>query len=207
MQQELLPLFPLQMVLLPNAQLALHIFEDRYKEMIGEAIQHKTEFGIVLANEKGIVNTGCTAMVQRVVQRYEDGRLDIIATGRRRFEILLLNEEKDYLRGAVQFFDDEDTQTPSPEAVAKVEAGFEELQRLEPGPEQELSGPAAPFSFQVAQSVPDLNFRQLLLAMRSEAERIQRLADYLPTVLAKMRIVAHVRAVAPSNGHATHTGF
>jgi Lon protease-like protein len=207
MQQDLLPLFPLQLVLLPNAQLALHIFEERYKEMIGESIQHKTEFGIVLASEKGIVNTGCTATVERVVKRYDDGRMDIVASGRRRFEILLLNEEKDYLRGAVQFFDDEDTRPPSPEAVAKVEACFEELKRLESGDEQEPSVPAKPFSFQVAQSVPDLNFRQLLLATRSEAERIQRLAEYLPTIIAKMKTVAHVRAVAPSNGHATHTGF
>ena len=110
MQQELLPLFPLQLVLLPGVELPLHIFEDRYKEMIGEAINDGTEFGIVLASEKGIVNTGCTAVVQRVVNRYDDGRLDIIARGRRRFEILLLNEEKNYLRGAVEFFDDEDVE-------------------------------------------------------------------------------------------------
>lgn len=207
MQQDLLPLFPLHVVLLPGAQMALHIFEDRYKEMIGDAMEHKTEFGIVLASEKGIVNTGCTAMVERVVQRYDDGRLDIIALGRRRFEILLLNEEKEYLRGAVQFFDDEDTLPASPEAVAKVEADFEELKRLESGGDDDTSAPAKPFSFEVAQSIPDLNFRQFLLAMRSEAQRIERLAEYLPTVLAKMRTVAHVRAVAPSNGHARHTEF
>ena len=114
MQQELLPLFPLQLVLLPGAGLPLHIFEERYKEMIGEAINDGTEFGIVLASEKGIVNTGCTAVVQRVVNRYDDGRMDIIARGRRRFEILLLNEEKNYLRGAVEFFDDEDARLRRP---------------------------------------------------------------------------------------------
>jgi Lon protease-like protein len=207
MQQELLPLFPLQLVLLPNAQLALHIFEERYKEMIGEAIQRKSEFGIVLASEKGIVSTGCTAMVERVVRRYDDGRMDIIAVGRRRFEILLLNEEKNYLRGAVEFFDDEDTRPASADATAKVQAVFEEMKLLESSSEEEPASPETPFSFKVAQVVPDLNLRQALLATRSEAERIQRLAEHLPGVLEKMRTVAHVRAVAPSNGHARHAGF
>ncbi len=113
MQQELLPLFPLELVLLPGA------------------LQNKSEFGIVLAIEKGIVNTGCTAVVERVVKQYDDGRMDIIAGGRRRFEILLLNQEKDYLRGAVEFFDDDDARKPAPEARAKVEAVFRELQQME----------------------------------------------------------------------------
>jgi Lon protease-like protein len=207
MQQELLPLFPLQLVLLPNAQLSLHIFEERYKEMIGEAIQRKSEFGIVLASEKGIVNTGCTARVERVVKRYDDGRMDIVAVGLRRFEILLLNEEKDYLRGAVEYFDDEDTRPASADATAKVQAVFEQIKQLESSGEEEGAGPETPFSFQVARAVPDLNLRQVLLATRSEAERIQRLAEHLPGVLEKMRTVAHVRAVAPSNGHARHAGF
>ncbi len=203
MQQELLPLFPLELVLLPGAQLALHIFEDRYKEMIGNAIQNKTEFGIVLASEKGIVNTGCTAVVERVVKRYDDGRMDIIAGGRRRFEILLLNQEKDYLRGAVEFFDDEDARTPAPEARAKVEAVFQELQQME-GEQAAEARPGAHLSFRVAQAVPDLNLRQTLLATRSEADRIDRLADYLPGFVEKTRITARLRSVAPMNGHGKH---
>ena len=207
MQQELLPLFPLKLVLLPNAHLALHIFEERYKEMIGDAIANKTEFGIVLASEKGIVNTGCTAVVEKVIKRYEDGRMDIVATGRRRFEILLLNEEKDYLRGAVEFFDDEDSRTPSAEATSKVEAIYEDLKHLAPGEEFSMTAPDAPLSFHVAHSVPDLNFRQVLLATRSEADRIQRLAEYLPAIVARLRLIEHVKVVAPTNGHARHTSF
>ena len=69
MQDGLLPLFPLQVVLLPGSQLPLHIFEDRYKEMIGEVLRDKLEFGVVLASEKGIVNTGCTATIDRVLKR------------------------------------------------------------------------------------------------------------------------------------------
>src|SRR5439155_16695042 len=83
-----LPLFPLHVVLLPEAELPLHIFEDRYKEMIAEVLRDKIEFGVVLANERGIVNTGCTAVIERVLREYPDGRLDILALGRRRFEIV-----------------------------------------------------------------------------------------------------------------------
>jgi Lon protease-like protein len=147
------------------------------------------------------------AVVDRVVEQYDDGRMDIIAVGRRRFEILLLNEEKDYLRGAVEFFDDEDTETAPAETVRKVEAVFEELQRLETGDDEERPDPGAPLSFRIAQSVPDLNFRQLLLATRSEADRIRRLAEYLPGLVEKVRTSAHVRAIAPTNGHAKHIAF
>ena len=103
-----LPLFPLQVVLLPDAELPLHIFEDRYKEMIAEVLRDKIEFGVVLANERGIVNTGCTATIERVLREYPDGRLDILTLGRRRFEIERVNEDRAFLRGEVDYFDDED---------------------------------------------------------------------------------------------------
>src|SRR4051812_35174839 len=101
--QEWLPLFPLQVVLLPEGELPLHIFEERYKEMIQEVIRDHIEFGVVLANEKGILNTGCTAIIEKVLGEYPDGRLDILTAGRRRFEILRLNDERSFLRGAVDF--------------------------------------------------------------------------------------------------------
>src|ERR1051326_7329839 len=114
MPSRLIPLFPLQVVVFPRTQLPLHIFEERYKEMVGNAIQDHSEFGIVLAKDDGIVNAGCTVMVEKVLERYPDGRMDIVTRGQRRFEILSLNEEKDYLQGEVTFFDDEDLEaTPA----------------------------------------------------------------------------------------------
>src|SRR5580704_8217678 len=109
MESLLLPLFPLELVLFPGQILALHIFEDRYKEMIGECLENQTEFGIVLAGEKdnSIANQGCTAVVTSVTRRYDDGRMDIEAGGRRRFEVLFLDQERSFLRAAAQFFDDE----------------------------------------------------------------------------------------------------
>ncbi len=108
MQPGLLPLFPLPLVLFPRTPLPLHIFEDRYKEMIGDVLPNRSEFGVVLARENGILNAGCTAVVEEVLERHPDGRMDILTVGRRRFEILDLNDEKSYLRGAVEFFDDDE---------------------------------------------------------------------------------------------------
>ena len=108
MQPTLLPLFPLRVVVFPRTPLPLHIFEERYKEMVGEAIRASSEFGIVLAKEDGIVNAGCTVKVEKVLKKYADGRMDILTRGSRRFEILGLNEDKSYLRGEVEFFDDDD---------------------------------------------------------------------------------------------------
>src|SRR5579884_3037636 len=95
----LLPLFPLPMVAFPGSTISLHIFEDRYKEMVGEAEARGTEFGIVPALDGGIVNAGCTVKVTTVVERYADGRFDIFAQGRRRFVVVALDREKSYLRG------------------------------------------------------------------------------------------------------------
>ncbi|HEY2845723.1 MAG TPA: LON peptidase substrate-binding domain-containing protein [Bryobacteraceae bacterium] len=210
MQDGLLPLFPLQVVLLPGSQLPLHIFEDRYKEMIGEVLRDRIEFGVILANSKGIVNTGCSATVDRVLREYPDGRLDILTRGRRRFEVLLLNEERTYLRGSVEFFDDDEL-TPGipaePDLIQNVIAGFNELQSLSSSSPLDAQGAHDPqLSFRLAQDVPDLGFRQDLLAMRSETERMRRLAEFLPGYLQRHRRIQQTKNVAGSNGHSHKPG-
>lgn len=203
MQAGLLPLFPLGVVLFPRTPLGLHIFEERYKEMLREAEEKQTEFGIVLAASNGIVNMGCTAVVEKVVKRYADGRFDLIASGRRRFEVILLNEEKSYLRGSVEFFDDEEAETPPAELRDRVLAQYEQLRRVdeETAAETEASLGDPQVSFQVGQFVSDVNFRQQLLATRSETARLQQLADYLPEYLSRQTQIHHDKQVAPKNGH------
>lgn len=208
MQDGLLPLFPLQVVLLPGSRLPLHIFEDRYKEMIGEVLRDQLEFGVVLASEKGIVNTGCTATVDRVLREYPDGRLDILTRGRRRFEILLLNDERSFLRGAVEFFDDdetghpENTQQTGPDLIQNVIAGYNELQSISSSDPLEPEGAGDPrLSFRLADDVPDLGFRQTLLSIRSEAERMRRMAEFLPGYVQRRRKIQHIKDVAGRNGH------
>src|ERR1700686_31484 len=111
----LVPLFPLEVVAFPGSAIPLHIFEDRYKEMVGEAEAAGTEFGIVLAKDGGIVNAGCTVVVESVLKRYPDGRFDVLTRGQRRFLIKSLDQDKDYLRGEVEYFNDEDPNFAPPE--------------------------------------------------------------------------------------------
>jgi len=201
MQPPLLPLFPLRVVVFPRTLLPLHIFEERYKELVGEAIEGRSEFGIVLAKEEGIVNAGCTVVVEKVLKKYTDGRMDILTRGVRRFEILGLNEDKSYLRGEVEFFDD-DEPGPGPEDLREkalvqyrglVETG--EVRESEPV----LSDPQ--LSFQLAQAVQDMDFLNLLLRNRSEPQRLQQLADYLARLAPRLREASRMRKLAPLNGH------
>jgi Lon protease-like protein len=203
MQPRLLPLFPLRVVVFPRTPLPLHIFEERYKEMVGEAIRAGSEFGIVLAKEEGIVNAGCTVKVGEVLKKYEDGRMDILTRGSRRFEILGINEEKSYLRGEVEFFDDDDP-GPAPadlqeKALVQYRGALEtgELRDAEPA----LNDPQ--LSFQLAQAVQDLDFLSALLRNRSEPQRLKQLTDYLARMAPRLRASSRMRKLAPLNGHST----
>jgi Lon protease-like protein len=202
MQNGLLPLFPLQVVLFPRTVLPLHIFEERYKEMINQCVADKSEFGVVQAGEKGILNTGCSATVERVLKQYSDGRMDVFTVGRRRFEIVLLNDEKAFLRGAVQFFDDDDEEMSSPELRSRVLTCYNALRKLDEGKElPDLNDEDPQLSFQVAQGLQDLELRQLLLASKSENDRLRQIGDFLPSYLTKQGYLEHMRDVAPRNGH------
>jgi Lon protease-like protein len=195
MQPGLLPLFPLQVVLLPGAELPLHIFEERYKEMIAEVIRDRLEFGVILANEKGIVNTGCTALIDKVLREYPDGRLDIIARGRRRFEIMRINDERPFLCASVEFFDDEEDTPIAPEIRQRAIDGYNEMSK------EAIDLDMPQLSFRLAQPVADLGFRQSILISRSEADRMRQLADFFPIHNLRQKRIQHVKDVAPRNGH------
>jgi Lon protease-like protein len=181
----------------------LHIFEERYKEMIGEAIGHHSEFGIVLAQGPGIQRTGCTAVVERVLERHDDGKLDILCAGRRRFTIEQLDTERAFLRARVDFFDDDDAALPDP---ALVEHAFQTWALLEDsGAHASSPSPRDPrVSFLLAQISEDVQFRQTLLDLRSEATRLERTARHLDELLRKKRLGDDARRSARVNGHARH---
>jgi ATP-dependent Lon protease len=205
MPSRLIPLFPLQVVVFPRTSLPLHIFEERYKEMVGEAIRDTSEFGVVLAKEDGIINMGCTVAVEQVTHNYPDGRLDILTRGRRRFEIVALDEEKSYLRGEPNFFDDDDITPVPPELRETAMALFGDLRQfvsLRGRSEPDLADPQ--LSFQLAQCVPDLELQSALLGQRSEIARLKRLNQYLAQYVPRQRAIAHVREVAPTNGCGGH---
>ena len=202
MLKRLIPLFPLQLVVFPRTHLPLHIFEDRYKEMAGDAIRDGSEFGIVLAQEEGILNTGCTVRVDKLLEMYPDGRMDILTCGRRRFEIVSLNEEKEYLQAEVVFFDDDDL-APTPAEVRDLAlSNYRVLSRL--GAARGHSDPDfrdQQVSFQVAQAVPDLDFLSLMLRGRSESGRLRQFNQYLAKYLPRQRSIERMKELAPTNGH------
>jgi ATP-dependent Lon protease len=202
MSSRLLPLFPLHVVVFPRTHLPLHIFEERYKEMVGQALRENSEFGIVLAKEDGVVNAGCTVVVEKVLKSYPDGRMDILTCGRRRFEVVMLNEEKDYLRGEVEFFDDDETE-PAPleaqhMALTQYKSLLESGAMQPPLPEPDLDDPQ--LSFQLAQGLQDVDFLATLLRTRSETQRLRELNEFLSQYIPRQRHIAHVRQVAPRNG-------
>lgn len=102
-----LPLFPLRVVLLPAQHLPLHIFEERYKTMIGECLRGDAPFGVVLAERGGIRKVGCAARIVEVLERFADGRMNILVRGEWRFALLRTYERRPYLEGEAEEFHDE----------------------------------------------------------------------------------------------------
>ena len=196
----LLPLFPLELVLLPGTPLPLHIFEPRYKEMIRECISTEAPFGVVRAFEEGIAEVGCTAEIITVTKEYPDGRMDLICEGRKRFEVIEVNRDRSFLQAEVLIVPDDPETAVQEERVKAVQLHLEILSLA--GAVQDLSAADQnQLSFYLAGSLPlDLDFKQKLLAMRSEAQRIQAVAAYLETILPQLKRAARARQTAGGNG-------
>src|SRR4051794_17975314 len=169
------PLFPLPLVLLPSEVVPLHIFEERYKLMIGECLESDSEFGIVWLGDDGLRSVGCTARVTQVLAELDDGRLNILVTGGRAFRLLRRIDDMPYPAGEVEMLDDDDeTAPPSPDDVA-AEAReryadlVEQVTDERPGPddlaELDAYGMAATIEFEPPP-------KQDLLELRSERERL-----------------------------------
>lgn len=199
----LLPLFPLQLVALPGNAIPLHIFEPRYQEMVGEAEAMGTEFGIVLAKDGGIVNVGCTVVVEAVLERYPDGRFDVLTRGRRRFYLLSVNDEQECLRGEVEFFGDEDLRPAAPEYRTRaLRASLELHASLHDGtepPEADLTD--AQLSFRLAETVRDVDFLDAMLRERSETRRLELIIETAPKYMERTRYVDKMKRAAGTNGH------
>jgi Lon protease-like protein len=207
MPARLLPLFPLSVVLLPATPLPLHIFEIRYRQMMSDILPSHAEFGVVLARGDGIVSVGCTATVDRVLQRYPDGRMDLVAVGRRRFRIISVDEDMPYLRADVQYFEDEEISEIPPDLRRKAIAGYEKLRAIESPSviiEPALDGPL--MSFQLAQFIADADKRQTILSLQSETERLEYLISIFPEYIVQRELAALAKKLAPQNGHARHVG-
>ena len=198
----LLALFPLDVVLFPGTPLPLHIFEPRYREMIAECLEQKKRFGVIRAQETNLADVGCTAEILAVTKQYEDGRMDIVAEGRDRFELLEVNQERAFLRGEILLVQDDPERPSSSERSHAIEL-HRQILALANAQQDLPEGEDAPLSYHLAGSLPlDLDFKQKLLSLRSEARRIQTVIEYFEGILPNLRRAVVIRQKAGGNGHA-----
>ena len=199
----LLPLFPLDVVLLPGTPLPLHIFEPRYREMVSECLGRSQHFGVLRGKEQELAEIGCTAEILTVTKKYPDGRMDIVTEGRARFEVLQLNQERSFLQGDVIYLQDEPGAISQEEIAQAMKLHGEIMTLAGAEPEKSSEVDEGQLSFHLAGSLPlDLDFKQSLLGMKSEGERLRAIISFFETILPTMRRTVHIRRKAGGNGHA-----
>jgi Lon protease-like protein len=195
-----LGLFPLPLVLLPAEQLPLHIFEERYKELIAECLDDDQEFGLVYADDDGIREVGTRARVVEVLDRFDDGRLNIVVEGRERFRLLGLTRGRSFQTGDVaDVFDGADE--AEPETVLRALELFEQLRDLTGSTVEVPPAETEQLSFVLAGRVelaPEVKLD--LLEEVSERVRLERLCEILEEVATAVRRQRRAAERAATNG-------
>ena len=199
-----IPLFPLNVVLMPGAPLPLHIFEDRYKQMVDECLQQESEFGMVFADESGTRKVGCTAKIVELVERYDDGRMLILVEGSRRFRLNNVLTGKPYYVGEIEFFEEEpeeqDVQALAEECIALLERVVEAATEGSVG--IEIDPPYKNLSFAIAGRVEfEAETRQQILELTSERERLEKVRELLTSAAERLERERRAREKAQTNGH------
>jgi Lon protease-like protein len=193
------PLFPLGMVALPQEAVPLHIFEERYQEMIAYCLENEVEFGIVWAAEDGLRTVGCAVEIEEILETMPDGRMDIVCRGTRPFELLSRTEIHSYPSGEVEFLEDsEGSGDLSDDGARQVYAELYLAATEREIDEAELSNMS---SYEMASTVefgPDA--KQTLLELRDEGARLRLLASLFKAALKRVDEVGKVEALARSNG-------
>ena len=199
-------LFPLGVVLLPTERIPLHIFEPRYRQLIGECLTGGQEFGLVLGDDDAMQTVGTFARVTEVLNRFDDGRLDVVVAGGRRFEIAERTEGRSYQTALVESYDDEADPAPADD-IARAVGLYSRLVELT-GSDADAPDAAAPaLSFELAarfEFVPSL--KQELLEARSERRRLARLCEMLELATEVVERQHEIALLASTNGHAKPGG-
>jgi Lon protease-like protein len=195
-----LGLFPLGIVLLPTEQVPLHIFEERYKELIAECLADEEEFGLVFADADGIRELGTRAAVVEILARLEDGRMNVLVEGRERFRLLELTRGRSFQTGEVEPFVDED----DPAETGSVERALELFDRLREltGSDVELpSADSVQLSYELAARVELASeAKQQLLQEVSERVRLERVGELLVEAAATVERQRRAAERAATNG-------
>jgi ATP-dependent Lon protease len=194
-------LFPLGVVLLPTERIPLHIFEPRYRELINECIEDDSEFGLVFADEEGVRELGTRARVTDVLERFDDGRLNIVIEGLERFRVERLTQGRSYMTAMVEPVDDEEAPAADPETAARAAGAFRALAALAEADTGEIDEDSSHLAFELAAQVelaPEA--KQGLLELRSEQERLELVADLLDAARATLIATRELGERAKRNG-------
>jgi Lon protease-like protein len=199
--ESIIPLFPLGVVLLPGMDLPLHIFEERYKKLIGESLEGEQDFGVVYYSGKTMLRVGCTAGITRVLRNYDHGEMDILTEGKQRFFIQELFDDKLYIEAKVEFFKDrpEDMDDRMRELLQKGAASLVQLnvvsskktdvQRIENLDPESLS-------FLIASTDGfTLEEKQKFLEMTSTAERLEKSINSLQSIIERLKLSSEIKRI------------
>ena len=195
-------LFPLGLVLLPTEQVPLHIFEPRYRELIGECLEEEQPFGLVYADDDGLRRIGTLATVVEVTDRFEDGRLNIVVEGGGRFRLVDLTDGRSFHTGTIEALDDVHDPPPQPD-VERALAVFRRLVDLTGAEVEVPTEVTGQPSFEIGsrfELAPELKLE--LLEEASERRRLVRLCEILETIAAAVERQREVAALAQTNGRA-----
>jgi Lon protease-like protein len=194
------PLFPLALVALPSEQVRLHIFEPRYRVMINECLEREREFGIVWLADDGLKLVGCACEIERVLDRLEDGRLNILARATRPFRLIAREDSLAYPAGTIEFVQDGE-EAPDEVAAAEAQGSYAALVEEATDDEPDADALSAMSAYEMAATVEfGLEAKQRLLELRSENARLRLLTRLLRAALKRLEYVDRAQARARSNG-------
>ncbi|HEU5212964.1 MAG TPA: LON peptidase substrate-binding domain-containing protein [Gaiellaceae bacterium] len=196
-----LGLFPLGIVVLPGELTPLHIFEPRYRELVGEAIDSDTPFGILLTDDDGLRDVGTTVRVTEVVESFDDGRFVVVVEGGERFRLLRFTEGRSFRTGEVETVADGDAEAGDGERRSALEL-FEGLRDAVGADVDSPEVDDPELSYAIARRVEmDARVKQDLLESVSEPERLEILSSHLRSAQAQLELVQEHSALARRNGN------
>ena len=196
-------LFPLGIVLLPTERVPLHIFEPRYRELIGECLDDGREFGLVYTDEAGLRDVGTRARVTDLLEEFDDGRMNVVVEGGERFRLVELTSGRSYHTGRVAPVDDEPAEPAEREATAALGA-FRALAKIVEAEPEEPEPDSPSLSFELAARVElPAEPKQKLLELRSERDRLRLVAELLEETGRRAKLERELAERASRNGSRT----
>jgi Lon protease-like protein len=203
-----LPIFELPLVLLPGEQVQLHIFEERYKRMVGTALEQGEPFGVVLRDDDGARSVGCTAQIDDVTERFDDGRMNIVVSGEAPFKVLDRFESPEFPTGEVELIPDQDVPPIDEASATAARETFAELAERATGarPEPEELEGATAYAIAARIELPP-ETKQQLLEMRDEDDRMALLANALGAVGKALERAEEAAERASGNGKVHFPGL